>query len=587
MKKIFFLFGAFAVLLLSGACNKSFLNVSPQGNALTENKLYNAAGVQELLVGAYHDLTGMDVLSTWWSTAGTNWIYGDITSGDTYVGGTGGGGLPAGVPDALVIQNYQALPTTGFLDEKWTADYDGVARANAVIIAAKAASDMSAAEQTEAIAEARFLRGHFHFESKKMWNNVPYVDETVTNFNNLPNTNSIWPEIEADFRFAYNNLPATQPLPGQANKWAAACYIAKCYMFEQNYTAAKALLDTIIASGVNSQGVAYALRPCYHDNFDAATENNSESVLQIEFSVDQASIPINSNVGETGVSPLFYQASDVYYGYWKQPSFNCVNAFKTDVNGLPMMDASGNDTSNVTNMKNDDGIPSSTAFVPYQGTVDPRLDWSVGRRGVPFLDWGVDPGQSWIYDPTFGGPYLNIKNMYKQSELGIAYNPYIGYDYEGNGAVNYNIIRFADVLLWAAECEVEVGSLEQARMYVNMVRARAMNGCSETIDNSSGSPSANYSMGLYNSTWANQGYARDAVRFERRLEFAQEGHRFFDLVRWGIADTYLNAYETVEQSRGVGSVLAGATFVKGKNEYFPIPQKEIVLDPKLVQNLGY
>ena len=586
MKKLFFLFAA-AVLLLGSACSKNFLNKAPQGNAITADKLTNAAGVQSLLVGAYHDLTGMDLTSTWWSTAGTNWIWGDITSGDTYVGGTGGGGLPAGVPDALNIQNYQVIPTTSFLDAKWTADYDGVARANAVIIATNQATDMTAAQQAEAIAEARFLRGHFHFDLKKMWNNVPYVDETVANFNNLPNTTSIWPQIEADFRFAYNNLLVKQPLPGQANKWAAACYIAKCYMFEQNYTAAKALLDTIIANGVNSQGVPYALTACYHDNFDAAKENNSESVLQIEFSVDQASIPVNSNVGETGVSPLFYQASDVYYGYWKQPSFNCVNAFKTDVNGLPMMDGSGNDTSNVTNMKNDDSIPSSSPFVPYQGTVDPRLDWSVGRRGVPFLDWGVDPGQSWIYDQTFGGPYLNIKNMYKQSELGIAYNAYIGYDYEGNGAVNYNIIRYADVLLWAAECEVEVGSLEQARAYVNMIRARAMNGCTETIDNSTGYPSANYNMGLYNTTWNSQSYARDAVRFERRLEFAQEGHRFFDLVRWGIADTYLNAYEAVEQTRKVGSVLQGANFVKGKNEYFPIPQQEIVLNPKLHQNPGY
>ena len=586
MKKLLFLFAA-AILLLGSACSKNFLDKAPQGNAITADKLTNAAGVQSLLVGAYHDLTGMDLTSTWWSTAGTNWIWGDITSGDTYVGGTGGGGLPAGVPDALNIQNYQAIPTTSFLDAKWTADYDGVARANAVIIAANQATGMTATQQAEAIAEARFLRGHFHFDLKKMWNNVPYVDEAVTNFNNLSNTTSIWPQIEADFRFAYNTLPVKQPLPGQANKWAAACYIAKCYMFEQNYTAARALLDTIITNGANSQGVAYALTACYHDNFDAATENNSESVLQIEFSVDQASIPDNANVGETGVSPVFYQASDVYYGYWKQPSFNLVNAFKTDVNGLPMLDASGNDTSNVTNMKNDDGIPSSSPFVPYQGTVDPRLDWSVGRRGVPFLDWGVDPGQSWIYDQTFGGPYLNIKNMYKQSELGIAYNPYIGYDYEGNGAVNYNIIRFADVLLWAAECEVEVGSLEQARTYVNMVRQRALSGCTETIDNSTGFPSANYKVGLYNSTWTDQNYARNAVRFERRLEFAQEGQRFFDLVRWGIADTYLNAYETIEQTRGVGSVLSGAIFTKGKNEYFPIPQQEIILDSKLQQNPGY
>jgi hypothetical protein len=584
MKKTFLSLIALSLITLWG-CSKKFLDVPAQGSAATSGTLNNAAGVQQLLVGAYHDLTGMDTKSTWWATAGTNWIFGDITSGDTYVGGTSGSGLPHSVPDALLIQNYQGLATTGFFDDKWIADYDGVARSNSVIRAAAIATDMTDAQKTEVTAEARFLRGHFHFDAKKMWNNIPYVDETVVNYNQLPNTADIWPNIEADFTFAYNNLPEVQSMAGQANKWAAACYLAKCYMFQQKYDSAKALLATIIANGKNSQGVKYGLNACYHDNFDAATENNQESVLQIEFSVDQTSIPINSNVGETGVSPLYYQGSDVYYGYWKQPSYNLANAFKTDVNGLPMMDATGNDTSNLNNALGD----SSAVYYgsPYQGPVDPRLDWSVGRNGVPFLDWGVNPGLGWIYDFSFGGPYVNIKNMYKQSELGIAYNPYIGYDYEGNGAVNYNIIRYADVLLWAAECEVEVGSLEQARTYVNMVRSRAKTGCTETIDYTYGVPSANYNVDLYNSSWSDQTYARNAVRFERRLEFAEEGHRFFDLVRWGIADTYINAYLQTEKTRNIGSVLSTATFTKGMNEYFPIPQQEIILDPLLKQNPKY
>lgn len=587
MKKLFYLFCCWLVGMLSGACKKSFLDVGPQGNQVTLEKFYNSAGVQQLLIGAYHDLTGIDVKSTWWGTSGTNWVYGDITSGDTYLGGTGGNGFPHQSPDALNIENYQALPTTNFIDDKWTADYDGVARANTVIIAAAHATDMSPAAKNGAIAEARFLRGHFHFNAKKMWKNIPYVDETVTNFNHLPNTADIWPQIEADFRFAFNNLPETQPLAGQANKWAAACYIAKCYLFEQKFTAAKALLDSIIANGKNAQGVKYALVPCYHDNFDVGTENNSESVLQINFSVDITSLPDNANLGETGVSPVG-TAADVTYGYWKQPSFNLVNAFKTDINGLPMLDAAGNDTSNLTNMKNDMGIPSSAAFIPYQGTVDPRLDWSVGRRGVPYLDWGVDPGQNWVASQAFGGPYVNMKNMFKQSEQGAGFGGIISsYYYVGNSAVNYNIIRYADVLLWAAECEVEAGSLEQARAYVNMVRSRAKNGCTVAIDNSSGAPSANYKMDLYNSAWANQTIARNAVRFERRLELAQEGHRFFDLVRWGIADTYLNGYLLNEQTRGIGSVLSSAKFTKGRNEYFPIPQQEIILDPQLKQNPGY
>jgi hypothetical protein len=576
------------LLLLCGGCSKSFLNAPPQGTgAVTINELYNASGVQQLMIGAYHDLTGIDVKSTWWGTSGTNWVYGDITSGDTYLGGTGGSGLPHQVPDALNIANYEALPTTGFLDDKWTADYDGVARANAVILAAPQAKDMTAPQQNEAIAEARFLRGHFHFDAKMMWNNVPYVDETVTNFNSLANTADIWPQIEADFRFGYDNMAEVQPLVGQANKWASACYLAKCYLFEAKYAQALSLLDTIIASGVNAQGVKYALTSCYHDNFDVGTENNSESVLQINFSVDPTSLPDNANLGETGVSPVG-TAADVTYGYWKQPSFNVVNAFKTDANGLPMMDASGNDTSNATNMTNDDGIPSATPFIPYQGTVDPRLDWSVGRRGVPYLDWGVDPGQDWVASQAFGGPYINIKNMFKQSEAGEGFGGIISsYYYVGNSAVNYNIIRFADVLLWAAEAEVEAGSVDQARTYVNMIRSRAMNGCTVAIDNSSGAPSAHYTLSLYNTPWTSQSYARNAVRFERRLELAMEGHRFFDLVRWGVASTYLNSFLQVEQTRGVGSVLSSANFVAGKNEYFPIPLQEIILDPKLKQNLGY
>src|SRR5271170_7549165 len=132
MKKIFVFLTVMGAITIGG-CSKNFLDVPAQGSAATSSTLNNAAGVQQLLVGAYHDLTGMDPKSTWWATAGTNWIYGDITSGDTYVGGTSGNGLPHGVPDALLIQNYQALATTGFFDDKWIADYDGVARSNAVI----------------------------------------------------------------------------------------------------------------------------------------------------------------------------------------------------------------------------------------------------------------------------------------------------------------------------------------------------------------------------------------------------------------------------------------------------------------------
>jgi starch-binding outer membrane protein, SusD/RagB family len=587
------------LLIIFSACKKSFLNVEAP-NVVTVDALANKTGVSQLLVGTYHDVTGLTVHSGWWSTSGTNWIYGDITSGDCYRGGTNDGA------DGITIEHFQTLPSTGYVADKWRSVYDGVSRANAVILAATAATDMTDAEKTGAIAEARFLRGHFHFDAKKMWNNVPYIDENVTNFK-VANTVSIWPNIEADFRYAFNNLPASQPLKGQANKWAAGCYLAKCYMFEKNFTAAKALLDSIIpatygghGNGTNAQGVPYALETNFDDNFNAATENNAEQVFQIQFSVNDGSNGGNENIGESANTPAFYPLSS-FYTTWKQPSFNLVNAFKTDVNGLPMLD-----TFNVTNMTNDENVSAGDyTYFTYQGTVDPRLDWSVGRRGVPYLDWASpsyyganatgyssyptsDPSYGWINDRTFGGPYSPVKNNYRASQVGT-YSDYYAQGYLLGSAVNYSIIRFADVLLWAAECEVEAGSIDAARTFVNYVRARAMNGRQVEISYDyigDYYPSANYFVGLYTDPWTDKTTAENAVRFERRLEFALEGHRFFDLVRWGIAADYITKYLAAEKDR-LPNDLTGVIFTANKNEYFPIPQQEIDLNPNLKQNPGY
>lgn len=568
-------------MLLTAACKKSFLDVPPQGVA-TEEVLANKNGVSQLLVAAYHDLTGLTIKSGWWSTAGTNWIYGDITSGDAYRGGSNDAN------DGVYIEEFRATASTGYFQEKWNADYDGVARSSAVIRAAQNATDMTDAEKTDAIAEAHFLRGHFHFDAKKLWNHVPFIDETVTDFK-VSNEPDIWPRIMEDFKFAYDNLPERQALKGKANKWAAACYMAKCYMFQQQYDSAKILLDDIIANGKNSQGVKYGLTPCFYNNFNAETENNEEQVFQIQFSVNDGSNGGNENIGESGNTPAFYPLSS-FYTTWKQPTFNLVNAFKTNEQGLPMLD-----TFNNVNMKNDMRTdPYDCSYIPYQGTVDPRLDWSVGRRGVPYLDWGVHQGAIWLNDQTFGGPYSPVKNNYRQDQWGIYGDNYAQGYLLGSG-VNYSIIRFADVLLWAAECEVEAGNLEKAREYVNLIRARARDGCYVPIDYSGDCysglyPSANYAVNTYNTPWTDKEFARKAVRFERRLELSLEGHRFFDLVRWGIAAEYINAYLNVEKAR-LGH-LSGVQFVKGKHEYFPIPQQEIDISntngaPLLKQNPGY
>lgn len=579
-------------IILSGgllfSCNDNFLDVPLQNASVTEDVLANKEGVNKLLVGAYHDLTGMSYSSRWWPTAASNWIWGDITSGDAYRGGTG---TPSDEPQSISIEQFQVQPTMDYVYNKFKAVYDGVARSNSALRSIDKASDMTDNEKAVAAGQARFLRGHFHFEAKKIWNNVPFVDETITDFK-LSNEVNIWPEIVTDFKFAYRNLPETMPYKGQANKWAAAAFLAKAYMFQQQYDSAKTILDEIIANGKNAQGVKYDLNACFADNFTGAGENGKEAVFQVQFSGNDLSYGNNSNLGELGTAPYGVYPITVWYTVWKQPSFNLVNSFKTDADGLPMPA-----TFNDENMDNDMGLESWDWFVPYQGNVDPRLDWTVGRRGVPFLDypWGYDspnPGKDWIINQDFGGPYLNVKGLYRYNDAwsGILSDFELGWT--NPSTVNYNLIRYADVLLWAAECEVELasGSLEKAREYVNIIRNRAKSGCYVAIDWSTGSPSANYVIDTYNDAWSSKEEAREAVRFERRLELALEGHRFFDLVRWGIASEYINNYLSVEKTR-IGH-LQDVKFTADKNEYFPIPQQEIDLSnvggtPMLKQNKNY
>jgi len=594
MKKLLIIL--LAAAFITSGCKKDFLD-TPSSTGVTLKELSNKAGVQQLLVGAYHNVTGLTVKSSWWSTSGTNWVYGDITSGDAYRGGTNDGA------DGLTIEHFRTQSSTAFLADKWRTVYDGVARCNKVILATNAATDMTAAEKTEAIAQARFLRGHFHFEAKKMWNKVPYINETVIDFN-LSNERDIWPDIETDFQYAKDNLKETQKYKGQANKWAAACYLAKAYMFEKKFIEAKALLNTIIpgayggsGNGVNAQGKPYGLMVNFDDNFNPELENSQEHVFQIQFSANDGANGGNSNIGEIANTPTFYPVTS-YYVSWKQPSFNLVNAFKTDANGLPMLD-----NFNAINMTNDMDVKGWEYYTAYDGTVDPRLDWTVGRRAVPYLDWttpsyysgygsnpGSDPDYGWINSRTFGGPYVPVKNNFRYADGNFAkYSENYAQYYMLTSAVNVSIIRFADVLLWAAECEIEAGSVDKARTLVNFVRDRAKKGrqVEVTYDDIGGyAASANYKIGLYELPWTDPVTARKAVRFERRLELALEGHRFFDLVRWGIAADNINTYLQAERGR-LPANLTGVNFTANKNEYFPIPQVEIDLNAKLKQNPGY
>jgi len=573
---------------LSFSCSESFFDLKPQGRASLD-QLSTKNGINALLIGAYSLLDGVGAGNTGRQSTISNYVFGGISSDDA-VKGTDAGDQP----EQSFIEQYNWLSDNTYFLGKWWHSYDGVARCNEVIQIIANVKDMTDAEKTQAIAEARFLRAHYHFEAKKMWNNVPFIDEKIYNRDDpnstkIPNDKDIWPNIEADFDFAAKNLPTTQAQKGRATQWAAKSYLAKAYIFQKKWAAAKTLLEDVVKNSGKT------LTANYHDNYRTITNNNSESIFEVQFSVNDGTTGNNGNAGDNLNWPYSATAPGRGCCGFYQPSHNLVNAFKTE-NGLPMIGTAADgtlDTYNKVDLPNDQGITAATAFTLDKSVpVDPRLDWTVGRRGVNFLDWGPMPGSTWIRDQAYAGPFTGKKWMYYLAEE----NSTTHSTSRRNVNNNYRLIKLSHVLLWLAECEVELGNLASAEGYVNQIRLRAKTGSVQD-------PTVNYQVDAYpKGTFAGKGadFARNAVRMEQRLEFAMEGHRFFDLVRWGIAEKVLNKYAAEEAVPGTEpsgrkfnkrSYMAGKVFAS-KNLYFPLPQDEILNSqkdgqPTLKQNPGY
>ena len=573
-KKLIYLF---AILLVAVSCGDEFSD-TPAIGALSDDALANPQGVDLLLTGAYGMLDGWrnNNKGNQFAVGGDNW-WCDVIADDAHKGSTDGDQI-----ELFQIETYDWQTANDYFRAKFTALYAGVNRANAVLSVIGGIDRSTLLPNEEAAitgqeAEARFLRGHYYFELTKLFGNVSIV--SVENYETLefnqPNSGPAWEQIEADFQFAIDNLPATrgdQSDPGRPTAVVARAYMGKAHLYQSDWANALSMLNAVVNSG------EYSLDPEYLNNFNAAGENGPESVFAIQFAAD-AGQSFNGNLGGT----LNFPGGGPFgscCGFF-QPTIDLANAFRVDANGLPLFDAFNDD-----DFLNDYGINSDEAFTPDTTTpVDPRLDYTVGRRGIDYNGFGEHIGKDWIRAGfnDISGPYLPKKNVYQASETGT--NAGSGAWGQQHSGVNYNIIRYADVLLMAAEAAVETGDLATALNYVNQVRNRAANtSVVQAVDGSG--PAANYQVGLYTS-FPDAGFARDAVRFERRVELGMEGHRLFDLRRWGVSQSVLTEY-VASETRTITNFGPKVNAYQSQFDLLPIPLTSIDLsNGVLQQNPGY
>ena len=566
------------IILLTGiyiSCSENWLDVNSKGN-LNESILATEDGINALLVGAYSMLDGVSSQFSW-EAASSNWLYADVRG---IVGNKGTDAGDSGMENA--IQNFNEIPTHPYLDVKWREVYAAVARCNSAIIVTNLALEEGKIDQAKAdmfLKQARVLRGWYHFEAWRMWQKIPYVDENTLQ-DTLTNKGDPRPEIIDDLQQG-TGLPDNMGAIGRFNGTVSKVLLAKAKMQMYHDWAGALTLLQEAKNGTKPNGAPIGLAPTYGEVFDIVNRNGIEAVYTVQYSVNDGSGGYNGGWGEVLNFPYKSGGSPGGCCGFFQPTQEFVNSFRTS-GGLPLLDNSYNNNP----VKSDQGLRPSDPFTEDTGPLDPRLDWSVGRRGIPYWDWGNHTGSDWVRDQTYAGPYSPKKQVYKKSDEG-KYTE-VGNWTSGWTANGYRMIRYADVLLLIAECQIETGDLEGARANINLIRARAANPAGFIKESDNVTPAANYVVNQYPSAgypFDNQMNARLALRMERKLELGMEGHRWFDLNRWGITVDELNRALSYEKTMPWGNSMYGKAVVGMEDITYPVPQHQIDLSKgRLLQN---
>ena len=555
---------SFLTFMSLGSCGEDFLYKAPQGS-IDENALTNANGVDLLVTNTYANLTEND-----WGASVFNWTFGGMYGGDANKG--------SDANDQSVLNTmelYTTLASNGYIDQKWRWVYKGVKRANKAIQVMANVTDMPEAVRKSRTGELKFLRALFYFEGIKVFGPfIPWVDETIAENNPLiHNDKDIYSNVLADIDDAIANLPNTQDTPGRVNVWAAKALKAKILMQKGDMAAAKPILKDVIENGKTSNGLAYGLEDDLDANFSSYTDNGKESIFAVQFSVD------TNNNGNVGMSLCYPHGGSGAPGGccgFYQPSNELANSFKVDANGLPLLDNS---------YRNGDPVsyrnPSTEASAPLalnnnQIPVDPRLDFAIGRFGIPYKDWGT-PKNGWVRDAANGGIYLPKKHVYSKAEeeAGLASGGFSD-GWAPGSAMNLQYLSLRDCILLYAECLANDGELSQAMNQVNKIRTRA--GLEPNIIKINGVPAANYKIATYPTTHAaftDKATCIKAVRMERKLELAMEGQRWFDLSRWGGEYMAGAVKDYIDFEKKYLAKFATASYLPAAKTMFPIPDVQI------------
>lgn len=553
-----------SLMLLSSSCSDFLDSHNPQGT-IDNEQLNNPEYVDNLVISAYAIWISAEDINSSFSM----WNY-DVRSDDAYKGGNG-------TEDGDVFHNLeisQGVMTTAWnISDMWQRLYNCISRANTALQLLNQMDESTYPIKQQRIAEMKFLRGHGHFLLKQLYKKIVIAnDENLSpeEYNNLSNTvytnDEGWQQIVNDFLFAFENLPDTQTDKGRPTRGAAAAYLAKTYLYKAyrqdnpetnevtsiNEEDLKNVVKYTEASIMTAGG--YDLESDFHNNFrpEPQYENGKESLWAMQYSMNDGTKNGNCNWSYGLIVPNIPGVTDGGCDFYK-PSQNLVNAFKTDNNGYPLFDTFNDDDYDMT-----------------VDNADPRLFLTVGMPGLPYefnTNYMMDNSSTWSRSNGLYGYYVTLKHNV---------DPDSGYLIKGSWwgtPMNHIVLRYSDVLLMRAEALIQLndGRIQEAMDLINRVRTRAKTSTS-MIANYPSDYGVKFAVQPYSGTFT-QEEALKRLKFERRVELAMESDRFFDLVRWGEAETVLNKYYAVEAR--VCTIYTNAHFTKNKNEYLPIPFAQI------------